>query len=47
LEAVGKKYQEAGIKISTCPLPFSEQDNLASFYESVRRKAIETARTWM
>jgi len=37
----------AGIKISTFHLPFSEQDNLASIYETVRRKAIETARTWM
>lgn len=47
LEAVGAQYREAGIKISTFHLPFAEQDNLASFYETVRRQAVETARVWM
>lgn len=47
LEAVGGDYRKAGIKIETFHLPFSVQDDLASFYETVRQKAVETARIWI
>ena len=40
LEAVGAQYRDAGIKIETFHLPFSGEDDLASFYETIRRRAI-------
>ena len=47
LEAVGAKYRDAAIKIETFHLPFSAEHDLASFYETLRRRAVDIARTWM
>lgn len=47
LEAAGRQYRDAAIKIETFHLPFSGEDDLASFYETVRRRAVDTARVWM
>lgn len=47
LEALGTRYRDAGLMIETFHLPFSGQDDLASFYETVRRQAVETTRGWM
>ncbi|AWT58859.1 MAG: endonuclease 4 [Candidatus Moanabacter tarae] len=47
LGAVAIKYQNAGIKIETFHLPFSLEDDITSFYETIRRRAVETCRTWM
>ena len=47
LEAFGTLYREAGVRIKTFHLPMSAEDDLASFYETDRRRAVETARVWM
>ena len=43
LEVLGEDYRSAGVKIETFHLPFEPQDDIASFYETVRQKAVETA----
>ena len=45
LEAVGNRYREAGVGIDTFHLPMPP--DLASFYETDRRQAVETIRTWI
>ncbi len=47
LEAVGAKYRDAGIKIETFHLPLAVENDIASFYETLRRRAVETSRIWM
>lgn len=47
LEAIGEQYRAMGLTIETFHLPFTAQDDLASFYETVRKQAVETARKWM
>ena len=47
LEAVAAKYRDAGIKIETFHLPLSEENDVASFYETFRRRAVDTSRMWM
>lgn len=47
LEAIGAQYRAAGLVIETFHLPFNAQDDLASFYETVRKQAVETTRTWI
>ncbi len=43
LETLGEDYRSAGVRIETFHLPFTPQDDLASFYETVRQRAVETA----
>ena len=45
LEAVGTRYREAGVGINTFHLPMPP--DLASFYETDRRQAVETTRIWI
>jgi sugar phosphate isomerase/epimerase len=47
LEAIGKEYRAAGLRVETFHLPFTAQDDLASFYETSRRQAVERARLWI
>lgn len=45
LEAVGARYREAGVRIETFHLPMPP--DIAGFYETDRRAAVETIRTWI
>lgn len=45
LEAVGARYRAAGVGIESFHLPMPP--DLASFYETDRRRAVETARVWI
>ena len=47
LQILGDRYHNAGIEIETFHLPFTAQDDLASFYETSRRKAVDTAAIWI
>ena len=47
LEAIGASYREAGLKFDSFHLPFEADDDIASFYESTRRQAVDKARYWM
>ena len=47
LEAVAAKYRDAEIKIETFHLPLSVEDDITSFYETLRRRSVETSRIWM
>jgi len=47
LETVGREYSRQGIKIETFHLPFAASDDVASFYESVRKKACDNIRVWI
>jgi len=43
LEEIGKHYRDAGISIQTYHLPFSAHEDIANFYETVRREAVNVA----
>ncbi len=47
LQAIGDTYRSAGLRIETFHLPFSPEDDIASFYETVRRRAVDKMRLWM
>lgn len=47
LQAIGDGYRSAGLCIETFHLPFSPEDDIASFYETVRRRAVDKMRLWM
>ena len=47
LEEIGKGYKEAGLKIATFHLPYSREDDIASFYETDRAKSVEKAQRWI
>ncbi len=47
LEAIGQTYRDAGVNIDTFHLPFAGEDDIASFYETRRRKAVDNATRWM
>ena len=47
LEAAGKAFRDAGLQIETFHLPFSAEDDIASFYETVRRQAVDKILRWM
>ncbi len=47
LQAIGDRYRSAGLCIETFHLPFSPEDDIASFYETVRRRAVDKMRLWM
>ena len=47
LETIGAGYREAGLQLDSFHLPFSAEDDIASFYESLRQQAVDKARYWM
>ena len=47
LQALGGNYRAAGLCIETFHLPFSTDDDIASFYETTRRRAVDKMRLWM
>ncbi len=47
LEAVGAQYRKAGLQIDSFHLPFTAEDDIASFYETSRQEAVEKVRQWM
>ncbi|MDP6040146.1 MAG: sugar phosphate isomerase/epimerase family protein [Candidatus Latescibacteria bacterium] len=47
MEAFAKVFRDGGIEIDTFHLPFSAADDVTSFYETVRRGAVDRIQTWM
>ena len=47
LEGLERDYAEAGVRIDSFHLPFTAQDDLACFYETERRRAVERTRFWL
>lgn len=47
LEALGRRYAEAGVRVDSFHLPFGPQDDLSSFYETDRRQAVNRIRYWL
>jgi len=47
LERIAADYREAGLAIDTFHLPFSADDDIASFYEARRAAAADKAKRWM
>ncbi|RKY68233.1 MAG: hypothetical protein DRP97_06510 [Candidatus Latescibacterota bacterium] len=47
LEGLEQDYAEAGVQIDSFHLPFGAQDDLANFYETERRRAVERTRFWL
>ena len=47
VEAFGRVFRDAGQRIETFHLPFSAEDDIASFYETVRRRAVDKILEWM
>ena len=46
-DEVGAIYRAAGIGLHTFHLPFGAEDDIASFYETVRRAAVDNVVAWM
>ena len=46
-DEVGAIYRGAGIALETFHLPFGVEHDLASFYESARRAAVDSVSAWM
>ena len=47
LEAVAKGYRDEGLSIASFHLPFTADDDIASFYETTRKQAAVNAVRWM
>lgn len=47
LEALARRYAEAGVRIDSFHLPFTSEDDLTSFYETTRRRAVDRTRYWL
>ena len=47
IQTIGGSYRNAGLVIETFHLPFSSEDDISSFYETTRRKAVDKACLWM
>jgi sugar phosphate isomerase/epimerase len=47
MDAFAKVFREGGIAIDTFHLPFSSADDVTSFYETVRRGAVDRIQIWM
>jgi sugar phosphate isomerase/epimerase len=47
LQDIGKAFREAGLAIETFHLPFSTADDIASFYETRRRIAVDRMKSWI
>lgn len=46
-DALAQRFNAAGVQVSTFHLPFSPTIDLASFYETARREAVEETRRWI
>lgn len=47
MEAFATAFRKGGIGIKTFHLPFGGDDTITSFYETIRRKAVEKIKIWM
>jgi sugar phosphate isomerase/epimerase len=47
IDAVATLYKTQGLKIDSFHLPFAPEDDMASFYKSIRNEAVNTMRKWM
>ena len=47
LQKIGELFRNEGVKIQTFHLPFSHEYNIASFYETLRKQAVEGIQRWM
>ena len=47
ISAFGKLFKEGGVSIETFHLPFDSADDICSFYETTRRKAVDKVIHWM
>ena len=47
VEALGEKYRNAAVTLQTFHLPFSAEDDISSFYETIRRRAVDKAKLWI
>ncbi len=47
LEDIARAYQAEGLAISSFHLPFAADDDIASFYETTRKRAVDNAVRWM
>jgi len=47
LEDLEQRYAEAGIRIDSFHLPFTAQDDLTSFFETERRRAVDRTCYWL
>jgi len=41
LESIAAQYREAGLRIDSFHLPFTAEDDIVSFYETARRRAVD------
>ncbi len=44
---IADEYRAAGLKFDSFHLPFAPEDDISSFYETIRRKAVEKMARWM
>jgi len=47
LETLAAEYRSAGLSFDTFHLPFGADDDIASFYETVRRRAADKMKHWI
>ena len=47
MDAFSDMFRNGGIRIETFHLPFTSADDITSFYETVRRGAVDRIQTWM
>ncbi len=47
IHAIVEQYREVGLRIDSFHLPFAPEDDIASFYETVRRKAVDRMARWI
>ena len=47
LEKAARRFKDRGLTIETFHLPFTREDDIAAFYETERRVAVESMATWM
>jgi len=47
IQSIGAAFGEDGLAIETFHLPFSREDDIAAFYETERREAVESMKRWL
>lgn len=47
MDAFAERFRQGGITIETFHLPFTPADDVTSFYETVRRGAVDRIKIWM
>lgn len=47
MDSFSEVFRNGGIRIETFHLPFTSADDVTSFYETVRRGAVDRIQTWM